>query len=103
MGSGINTLRRVKLGQTCAILLAKTPFVLGATVGQEDWRAGGGVESWALGSRAPSRGFRGSEISVPREPATFVSHIHLSSALRLKVTKNLDILVPCIYGSQYLP
>ena len=31
-----------------------------------------GTESWAQGSRAPSRGLRGSEISVPGEPATFI-------------------------------
>lgn len=30
------------------------------------------MESWAQGSRAPSRGFRGSEISVPGEPITFI-------------------------------
>ena len=64
--------RRVKLGQTCALLLAKIPLVLGATMGQEDWEGLEGMESCAQGSSAPSRGFRGSEISIPGEPTPFI-------------------------------
>ena len=78
---GQGSTQRRQLGQAC-VLLAETPPVLGATLGQEDWGAEG-AESWAPGSRAPSRGFRGAEISVPRESISFLSHIHLSSALRL--------------------